>query len=234
MLVSGAPGSTVDGSFWADCAATASNECQGYDCQEPAGTRGAGEPCLVSNQCASLACVGTPILGADGAPLPKGLQCGTCAAIVADGAACDPTKDACATTSSCFGGVCRPRGLQGAPCAAWSDCDEPDFVCKSSGVCDVVTADGAPCGGSSDCASDTGCDASTHVCEPLVYEQPGMPCDDAVVLCESGACDAATRQCPLVLTDGSPCDPTDLTHTCDVYAYCFGGRCVLPDPSTCG
>ena len=185
VLAGGALGSTVDGTFWSECASTASNECQSYECELPAGTRAAGEPCLAANQCASLACIGTAIDGPDGDPLPKALRCGTCAPLLADGAACDPTKDACAETSTCFGGVCRPQGGEGAACATLFDCQVPDFVCTSRGVCGVVTADGAPCGSSGDCATASACEVTTHVCEPVVYAQPGMPCDGEVGRCMS-------------------------------------------------
>jgi hypothetical protein len=232
VLSSHAAGSQVGASFWEDCAKTANNGCGGYQCIYSPGVRQAGEPCLMSLQCASLFCKGTAVRGADGAALPDAIQCGTCAARLPKGASCG-VDDACEVGLSCFDGVCRERGGPGAPGHVWADCALPSWICKSDGFCGAVTPDGQPCGSSSDCATSTGCDVATKRCTPAVYQKPGAPCDGEVRRCEAGLCDKASGVCPTVLPDGTPCDPTGRATACDVYARCFDGICQIPDPATC-
>ncbi len=234
VLSSGAAGSQVTASYWADCTAMVNNLCAGYQCASyPPGDRELGAPCLSSLQCASLWCGGTAVTGADGTAVPYALQCGTCAATLAEGAACDAAKDACDIGMSCFNGTCRTRAAAGAACLHWSDCALPN-VCKSTGLCGAVAGQGQSCQASTDCTTDVGCDAATKLCVPLVYAQPGDPCDGDVDRCESGSCDLTTATCPAVLPDGMPCDPSDRSQVCDVYARCFGGVCQIPTPDTCG
>jgi hypothetical protein len=152
--------------------------------------------------------------------------------LLAENASCDPATDACAPGLSCYVNRCRAQGAEGASCGVWNDCAFP-WVCKSTGVCDTVNADGDACSSSLDCGTDTGCDIPTKVCSPAQYAQPGEACDGAVQRCETGPCDIASNTCPSVLTDGSPCDPTDPTKVCSSYALCFGGTCRIPDPATC-
>jgi len=208
-LSSGASGSQVGASYWESCAAAANNGCAGYECAPyPAGTRQAGEPCLVAQQCASLFCRGVGVPG-------------------------DVAIDICEVGFSCFDGACRKQGIQGEPCNVWNDCALPAWVCKSSGVCDSVTSDGQPCVTQSDCTTDTGCGAGTHVCTPVMFGQPGTPCDGNVFRCEAGQCDPTSGVCPKVASDGAACDPSDLSVVCDDYASCFRGQCQIPDPNTC-
>lgn len=234
VVSSGAPGSQVGASYWEGCSALVGNFCAAYKCPDyPPGTRGTGESCLSGLQCASLFCKGTNVVGAGGAVLGDAIQCGTCAPRLAAGAPCDVAVDACDIGLSCFGGVCRPLGLQGQPCAVWDDCSRPDVVCKSNGLCGPVTPVGGPCQNGTDCGNDIACDVTIKVCTPIQYGQPGSACDGEVHRCEAGVCDSTTGRCPTVLADGAACDPADASKVCDDYARCFGGTCRIPDPVAC-
>lgn len=236
VLESDAPGSNVTPPFWDSCATLASDYCQGYSCPVPPGNRENGQPCLEADQCASLWCKGTIVVGPSGAVLDDAAQCGACAARLLVGEPCDVATDACESGLSCFQGACRATGQQGAPCVQWSDCSSP-WVCRSNGVCGPVLGLGATCTASTDCATDEGCDAQTNVCVSIVFAQALAACDGNVNRCESGLCDvepgASSGFCPQVLPDGSPCNPDDSSTVCDLYAACFAGVCQIVDPSTC-
>lgn len=229
-----AAGSRVSASYLVDCTAMVNKMCGAYQCANyPPGDRQMGAPCLTSFQCASLWCSGTVVTGAAGAVVPDALQCGTCAARLAEGAACAATPDACDLGLSCFNGTCRTLGAGGDACVHWGDCALPN-VCKSNGYCGPVLGQGQSCQGSADCTTDVGCDTVTKLCVPLVFGQPGDPCDGDVHRCEAGRCDSTTETCPAVIPDGMPCDPNDPSGVCDDYAFCFEGLCQIPTPDTCG
>ncbi|HEY5452295.1 MAG TPA: hypothetical protein VIQ54_26245, partial [Polyangia bacterium] len=99
-------------------------------------------------------------------------------------------------------------------------------------------AEGYTCASTIDCAGALACDPATTTCEPAEYGQPGAACDTAFHWCWKGSCDiapgATTGVCPIVLPDGSACDPEDTARTCDTYAYCIDGVCKIPDPNSCG
>jgi hypothetical protein len=234
VLYSSAPGSATDATYWNACTTAANNNCRAYKCVRPPGARQAGQPCLASHQCASLACQGTQVLDAYGAVLPNGIQCGTCAVQLPEGSPCNSSTDICDVDMSCFQGTCRRQGQAGAPCKSWNDCAWPQLVCRSSGICGEAAYAGQTCAGNTDCTTDQGCDPSTKVCVPLRFGQPGQACDDIVNLCESGACNRLSRTCPTVLPDGAACDPNSGSEVCQIYAHCFLGVCQIPDPAECG
>lgn len=225
VLQSSAPGSHVDATYWNTCAALANNNCGGYQCATyPTGALQTGEPCVYGTQCASLWCKGS---------LANQLaQCGVCATRLPEGAACDATTDACDIGTSCFQGFCRAKGQMGAACVQWSDC-APPTVCRASGVCGDVLFKGQPCTSSLDCTTDEGCDVTTSLCAPAQFGQPGASCDGEVNRCESGYCNRATGTCPTVIPDGSACDPSSPSAVCEVYSYCFGGMCKIPNAADC-
>jgi hypothetical protein len=143
------------------------------------------------------------------------VQCGVCAMRIPEGATCDATTDACDIGTSCFQGVCRAKGQMGAACVQWSDC-APPTVCRANGICGNVLFKGQPCTSSLDCTTDEGCDVTTSVCAPVQFGQPG-----------------ATGTCPTVIPDGSACDPSSPSAVCEVYSYCFGGICKIPNAADC-
>jgi hypothetical protein len=108
VLESDAPGSTVTPSFWYGCATLANDYCQAYSCLFPPGNRENGQPCLDGDQCASLWCKGTGIVGPSGAVLDDAAQCGSCAARLPLGAHCDVATDVCESGLSCLGAA-RPE-----------------------------------------------------------------------------------------------------------------------------
>jgi hypothetical protein len=229
--LSTAPGTNVGASFWDVCAVAADNGCASYSCPYPDGMRGPGQPCLLSVQCASLWCKGTEVTAADGSVVRGASQCGACATRLAEGSACGAT-DVCAIGMSCFGGSCRIHGATGAACASSSDCASPN-ICGGGGTCTGALALGAPCDKSSECPTDAACDLATGLCTTVAFAQPGDPCDGAVHRCESGFCDLAAAVCPMVLPDGTACDPANPATTCAVYASCFEGACRISDPTRC-
>lgn len=234
LLSSGAPGSMVGASYWNGCASAANDNCGGYKCSTyPAGARQTGEPCLISRQCSSLWCKGTVVTAADGSVLTQALQCGACSPRLTEGSPCTQATDDCEVGMSCFQGACRVQGQAGASCTVWSDCAYPS-VCRTSGVCDGVLGVGQACTSSLDCTTDEACDLTSKVCASAQFGQPRAACDGEVHRCESGNCNKATGTCPTVLSDGSPCDPSNPVAACAVYSHCFEGTCQIPDPAECG
>jgi hypothetical protein len=234
VLSSGAPGSMVGANYWNSCASAANNNCGAYKCSTyPAGARQTGEACLVSMQCASLWCKGTVVTADGGSVITQALQCGACSPRLTEGSPCNLATDTCEVGMSCFQGACRKQGQAGASCVSWSDCAFPS-VCRSNGVCGGVLGRGQACTSSLDCTTNEACDLTSKVCASVQFGQSGATCDGEVHRCESGYCNKVTETCPAVLSDGSPCDPSDPSAVCEVYSLCFGGTCQIPDPADCG
>jgi hypothetical protein len=236
-----AAGSHTDAAFLDRCAAAEDGYCGLVaECNTPYGTRAPGQPCLSYTQCSTLHCDGIRMADPNGLPNPRALRCGTCATPLPEGAACDGVTDSCQGGTpglSCFRGVCRERGGQGADCDSWNDC-AGDWICTSGNFCGAGRAEGYTCASTIDCAGALACDPATTTCEPAEYGQPGAACDTTFHWCWKGSCDiapgATSGVCPIVLPDGSACDPEDTARTCDTYAYCIDGVCKIPDPNDCG
>lgn len=238
----GAPGSRVDASYWEKCATSQEGNCasSSFCSSYPFGTRSAGERCYSFAQCSSLWCFGVRVLDQTGKRNRRATQCGTCAAPLAEGASCNVESDFCTPGqpgTSCFRGVCRVRGNQGAACDSWDDCNTP-WVCTSAGTCGAVVPEGGSCAGSTDCAGEWVCDPVAKTCVGQEYVEPGGACDTDIRWCWIGVCDmadgATTGVCPIVLPDGSACDPNDRARTCDSFASCFQGTCQIVDANACG
>jgi hypothetical protein len=236
----GAPGSRVGGAYWEACAGLQEGNCDRQCTTYPRGTRAAGAPCLHPAQCSTLACAGILVLDPDGTPNPRTRACGTCAMPLREGEACVAGTDLCeagAPGLSCFRGVCRARGGNGSSCDSRNDCAAP-WVCTSAGTCGEAMGAGEACVTSKDCFGEFVCDPASKLCANPEYALAGEVCDDDSRRCWIGACDmaagATTGVCPIVLPDGSLCDPSDRAQVCDAYAYCFGGVCQIPDPAICG
>jgi hypothetical protein len=234
VLNSSAPGSATDASYWSRCAAAANNNCRGYSCTYPPGMRQAGQPCLASVQCASLYCQGVSVLDPGGAVLPNAIQCGNCVDRLPDGSPCDLATDTCAVESSCFQGVCRKQGQEGASCKFWRDCARPYLTCRGSGTCGQFVGQGQTCIVHSDCLDSQACDPGAKVCVPVKLGQPGAACNGIVNQCETGLCNKVTGTCPTILPDGAACDPNSAAEVCALYARCFQGICQIPNPADCG
>ncbi len=202
------PGSGVTAASLAACASA-------FDCDLAAGpppacyfsgSLPADTACTDGIQCQSGDCAGTEILTPEGPFGPA--TCGTCA----PGAA--------------------------TPADAGAACSNPAPNC-------VVTADGGACQYNAECALGLGCVSGT--CAPVSWVSAGQPCG-ASVYCLVGDCDYGgfgpplpgpdggppVGNCPTVIPDGQPCtNEPGASSTCDAYAECFEGNCVLTDAVAC-
>lgn len=177
----------------------------------------------------------------------------TCTAQAAPGA----TGATCSSDGDCLGpnhcnfasadaqtGTCAAPSAAGATCSANQNC-ATGLVCTGTDtqVCTTAVAVGGTCASSTDCAIGLACDATSLKCATQVYGAPGATCDSGVNGCSQGTCNipqssdpdagtATTGTCPTVITDGQACDDSDASQTCDDYASCVGGVCMLL-PATC-
>ena len=161
-------------------------------------------------------------------------QTATCQPVAAVGAAC--------------GDGSRPPGDPGG-CAAPYGCEELSMTCVSS-------PDGGPCLSDFDCAPGLGCIpegpcanparfgcSASGQCVPITWAQSGQPCSLAV-RCLVGSCFSNESlpmvqapnggllwsTCPAVVADDQPCNARS---TCDAFAECFQGACILSDAVSC-
>jgi uncharacterized repeat protein (TIGR01451 family) len=164
----------------------------------------------------------------DGTSLPgdsdSGGRCTSEVAKLCASGACNPETDACASVggnecsedSQCASNACID-GRCGSPDGA-GECTQQNAasVCQS-GICQadlyrcVAVKNG--CTGDADCAAGTYCDGRSLACVPRLYAGAKLPSDDmhastcsadvATAVCESGACNARTNACALVV--GMPC-----------------------------
>lgn len=208
-------------------------------CQAPVadGADCSAAPCVAGDACT---------LGFDGQNLTE-----TCTKVnppAADGASCTADSDCLGPdhcnfpTPDATTGNCAAPAAAGGSCFANQNCATP-LVCTgiNSEVCTAAVAVGGACSASSDCAIGAACD-STSKCATVTYAAPGATCDGTVVVCSQGSCNlpdsggadagTPTGTCPTVIADGQACDENDASQTCDDYASCTGGVCVLL-PATC-
>jgi hypothetical protein len=140
-------------------------------------------------------------------------------------------------------GTCSAPAAAGASCSANQNCAIP-LVCTGSNteVCTNAVAIGGACTASSDCVVGSACDSTSSKCAAVTFGAPGAICDGNVTQCTQGTCnvpqssdpDAGTATqgtCPNVIPDGQACDSNDAGQTCDDYASCVGGLCVLLPPT---
>jgi hypothetical protein len=174
--------------------------------------------------------------------LPIGSPSGTCTRLSDVGGPCGG-GESCKKPLNCDRATkkCVPEGTNGAACETNGDCAEP-LVCGPGNTCVQPNATGAPC---SPGFSRTGCkpkdtsDVGTKTCVapiPPIAVEPGGACGSGRD-CRTGSCytptGASQGTCPAVLADGSPCDPKDKSKTCEQFAECVGGTCLLFDARTC-
>ena len=188
----------------------------------------AGQPCS-SGPCApGLACSAN----SDGTS--------TCAAVTTSGAGGPCGAAQCATGLYCKGGTCVTNLAAGAACTAGDIC-APPLVCPlvsaaggTSSTCQNAVQAGGACGTSQDCAPNLACSSTSHQCVAVAWVAAGQPCSETA-LCLVGGCrgNGTSGTCPTVIPDGQPCNPGDATQTCDTFADCIGGTCVLGVPSSC-
>jgi hypothetical protein len=157
------------------------------------------------------------------------------------GAACDGLSRLCDLGLYCTSSwTCQPLASVGEACGEGSykgGCAAP-LECGEASVCVSGAEEGASCSYDADCASGLGCGdwptcingpcAST--CEPLTWAGSGEPCG-GYTRCLVGYCDGTT--CQTVIPEGQPCQGVGFDATCDTFAECFNGTCVLIDGVTC-
>jgi hypothetical protein len=160
------------------------------------------------------------------------------------GAQCDGIQTLCKSGLTCNRAVggCSTPGAAGAPCGDTSDCSGA-LVCPipqsaSTSTCQTAGQAGATCSADRDCAAGLGCDYTKNVCATITWVAAGQACS-ATARCLVGYCPSSpagspqSGTCPTVIPDGQSCNSTDETHTCDTYADCLGGVCVLFGESSC-
>jgi hypothetical protein len=139
-----------------------------------------------------------------------GLYCSlgttTCERLLPDGAPCTMDRE-CLGAARCLDRRCTQRRKEHEPCADFEDC-----------------GDGLEC------------DRETSKC--IVYRRArgGEPCGEKV-RCVVGYCNfnetTGEGTCPEVMVDGQPCDPNDVSRTCDTFASCTNGKCSFEGKRTC-
>ncbi len=163
----------------------------------------------------------------------------TCVAVVSvgEGGACNSAFDRCNSGLQCnSSGVCAVPEGPGAACRSDWDC-APPLACPAPAAgpstCQPEGAVGAPCYDAAECTSGLHCDLTSYQCTSVTWVAAGQPCNGGSLSCLVGGCSMAspegteTGTCPTVIPDGQPCNPTDGTTTCDTFAQCTQGVCVL-------
>ncbi|MEO6418548.1 MAG: hypothetical protein ABIP39_04035 [Polyangiaceae bacterium] len=231
-------------------------------CVAPPGSLAPGAMCSSSLQCGSTFCqtihvmdepdVCGPLPIAIGAPCERigtecvtGAQCedGTCVALLQpakNGLGCDQGSDCKSGVCDGQTKVCRAPEPAGTACAFPFDC-ATGLACIKN-VCAPQIGEGGACEtGMTDTFQSPGCgpgllcDPAMQVCVAIHFAQAGQACDDALTYCEIGTCNVASTggngTCPQVIADGAAC-LSAADATCDSFAECIGGTCVLsPSPA---
>jgi hypothetical protein len=193
-------------------------------CGTCAATVGLGQACGTGQSCGPDA----TCTSSNGGP-------STCVAVtsVGAGATCGPTTLCEAAGLYCnASGQCTAQGAAGAPCDEENACTPP-LVCPLTGTtatCVSPGGVGASCSDDTDCTAGLACNDTTHQCASATWVAAGQPCG-GTALCLVGECTTTgntdSGTCPTVIPDGQPCNPEDSTTTCDTFAQCTQGKCVL-------
>jgi hypothetical protein len=171
--------------------------------------------------------------------IPQGGPCG-------DDAQCATTFCARSPTSVC--GTCQPPTNPGAACVQGSCSVSTNTICPTgANTCVKPKAGqvGDPCIGQEECdvGHQVGCNTATSkTCIALTLAPSGGMCGansilnpTSVAVCGAGGtCSLPyAGSCTPVAADGQSCSTMDTGAHCMLPAKCVGGRCVVPDPSTC-
>ena len=200
-------------------------------CQTLPGKLAAGAPCGTDAQCATTHCT----------VAPDALSCGTCAAQGVAGSGCGVDAD-CQPGMTCVGGMCASYGAAGAACSATQPC-RASLGCVG-GTCGAPRAPGGPCTTSAECDPLHGdfCNPQTLACQIIAVAQAGGACGlvsgqltvcvGPSALCKGDNVPPYRGTCLAYAPDGASCDK-DAGPLCGYGAVCAGGRCQVPDPSSC-
>jgi hypothetical protein len=161
VFADGSPFSIADIIACADAWATAPCDAvvnHEFACGLPAPARQAGQPCMLSTQCASRAC--------STIPHPEFPECGQCASVVGAGEDCIDAPQTCDDGLECTGTGCQPSprfGLPlGAACERFGQC-AGDLRCQKFADQASATCQRPPALNES-CASDVRWCESGSVC----------------------------------------------------------------------
>ena len=232
------------GTLPAASACVTGSQCQGGDCT-------AGNTTADGGQSACGVCVAAAGIGqscANGQSCGPGATCNgntgggqTCVAITHGGVgvACNGSSTQCNQGLFCDPGTqtCAMPGAAGTACQLDEGCAAP-LICPAgvTGVstCQMPGGAGASCVDDPDCASGFGCGQTTRTCSTVTFAMGGQTCSD-FVRCLVGSCPftngATSGTCPTVIPDGQACTSSDATSTCDAYASCDAGKCLLGYPT---
>ncbi len=146
--------------------------------------------------------------------------CGTCAAVVADGADCAGDNVTCARTSSCESGVCVARARVGDACTDQTTCVLGARCTDGSCAGAHYVGVGDSCDFDRRCPYASACIAGTCVRSSELDGECG-----ANRSCDSGTCDADSARCVAFHAQSSACDASAQCQT----GVCIEGFCsALP------
>jgi len=236
------------------------NETSG-PCSFDTGSLATGGTCITDAQCQSGDCstASAAACGACAPTVPNGSSCANgqpcepgaictgnepapqiCTPITygAEGVDCFVGTVQCSVGLTCnsITGQCSAPGAAGTPCNEDRDCASPLACPAITGptACQVPGGAGSGCSADMDCADGLGCDVTTSMCGAVTFASAGQPCSDAA-RCLVGPCQFISGTtggtCPTVTPDGQPCSDADQAATCDTFAQCENGTCVLGYPS---
>jgi hypothetical protein len=181
-----------------------------------------------------------------------GAACNPAAGTLAQGAACgDDAQCAstfCARSPTSVCGTCQPVTNPGDPCVQGSCSVSTNTICPANTTTCVKPKAGQvgdACVGQEECdvGHQVGCNTATSKqCIALMLSSGGTcgangnPLNPtSVTVCPAGGtCSLPLAgMCTPFAADGQNCSTTDTGAHCMQPAKCVGGRCVVPDPSTC-
>jgi len=211
--------------------------------------RGTSASAAKTNACAQT----LPTLACDNFVLGDfGTMCTPAPGMLAQGAACgDDAQCAstfCARSATSVCGTCQPVTNPGDPCVQGSCSVSTNTVCPAgTSTCVKPKAGvvGDPCVGQEECdvGRQVGCNTATSKrCIALTLTPSGGTCGansilntTTVAVCGAGGtCNLPYMgMCTPFAADGQTCSTGDTGAHCVQPAKCVGGRCVVPDPSTC-
>lgn len=224
----------VVGSLAARSSCNENFQCQSGLCFSAAPVGEAGATPGACGTCEPLASLGQPCTDncVAGTVCNTATSNPTCQTVIlgAAGATCNGLAEGCGPGLYCASPsfTCTPLPAADQPCTANAQCAFPatcvGVTCASPGGA------GAACDTDTDCVAGLGCSEQTSTCGAVTWASGGQPCGD-LTRCLVGECPGGS--CPTVIGDGQACNAEDPTQTCDTYARCTSGVCVLSDSETC-
>jgi hypothetical protein len=222
----------ITGTLPAGAACNQDFQCQSGGCFQSLtpGEAGASDSCAT---CLPIAQLGQPCTTVcpPGATCDHSMATPTCVQVMLGdaGATCDGQALQCGTGLYCNNSAtCAVLPAAGQPCTTNGLCAAP-AACVGP-TCEPPGATGSTCEVDFTCAAGLGCGAASQTCGAVTWASAGQPCGD-LVRCLVGDCNGGI--CSTVIADGQACTVGDTSSTCDTFAQCQGGTCVLQDSQVC-